>query len=376
MKKIGIIGGGISGLTLGCVLKGSGKECVIFERSSALSEHGAGISLTPNACKILDEIDILDAVRAESCSPLDIAWRDDQGNVIKKVNINEFGEVITSNRKVLINKLYEKFINLGGEIKFNHELLDIIKEKELVFKNQKNISVDYIAGCDGIKSLIRTNKIKKDKITFSGYTAWRGIGSSDSKRINIYLGKNSHIVCYPVNEKLETSFIAIKKSKIKNNEGWREEGSHEDLLEDFSSYGSFIKSLFQSSKKVYKWGLFDRKSLNSFSNGNITLLGDSAHPMMPFLGQGGAMALEDAFVFGNLVNKSDDFNFIRNNYEKLRVGRTNAIKRSSRYQGYINHLGNPILKSLRNFMLKNTDIAMRRTKNIYNYEPLRIINNL
>ena len=85
MKKIGIIGGGISGLTLGCVLKGSGKECVIFERSSALSEHGAGISLTPNACKILDEIDILDAVRAESCSPLDIAWRDDQGNVIKKV---------------------------------------------------------------------------------------------------------------------------------------------------------------------------------------------------------------------------------------------------------------------------------------------------
>ena len=189
-------------------------------------------------------------------------------------------------------------------------MLDIIKEKELVFKNQKNISVDYIAGCDGIKSLIRTNKIKKDKITFSGYTAWRGIGSSDSKRINIYLGKNSHIVCYPVNEKLETSFIAIKKSKIKNNEGWREEGSHGDLLEDFSSYGSFIKSLFQSSKKVYKWGLFDRKSLNSFSSGNITLLGDSAHPMMPFLGQGGAMALEDAYIFGNLVNKSDNFNFI------------------------------------------------------------------
>ena len=81
-------------------------------------------------------------------------------------------------------------------------------------------------------------------------------------------------------------------------------------------------------------------------------------------------------IIENLVNKSDDFNFIRYNYEKLRVGRTNAIKRSSRYQGYINHLGNPILKSLRNLMLKNTDIAMRRTKNIYNYEPLRIINNL
>ena len=94
-------------------------------------------------------------------------------------------------------------------------------------------------------------------------------------------------------------------------------GSHEDLLEDFSSYGSFIKSLFQSSKKVYKWGLFDRKSLNSFSSGNITLLGDSA-PDDAVLGQGGAMALEDAYVFGNLVNKSDDFNFIRNNYEKLR----------------------------------------------------------
>ena len=62
MKKIGIIGGGISGLTLGCVLRGYGKECIIFERSSALSEHGAGLSLTPNACKILHEIDILDSV--------------------------------------------------------------------------------------------------------------------------------------------------------------------------------------------------------------------------------------------------------------------------------------------------------------------------
>ena len=95
MKKIGIIGGGISGLTLGCVLKGYGKECIIFERSNTLSEHGAGLSLTPNACKILNEIDILDSVREESCSPLDIAWRDDQGNEIKKININEFGEVIT-----------------------------------------------------------------------------------------------------------------------------------------------------------------------------------------------------------------------------------------------------------------------------------------
>ena len=96
-------------------------------------------------------------------------------------------------------------------------MLDIIKEKELVFKNQENISVDYIAGCDGIKSLIRTNKIKKDKITFSGYTAWRGIGSSDSKRINIYLGKNSHIVCYPL-MKNSNKFYCNKKSKIKNNE--------------------------------------------------------------------------------------------------------------------------------------------------------------
>ena len=76
MKKIGVFGGGISGLTLGCVLKGYGKECIIFERSNALSEHGAGISLTPNACKILDEIDILDAVRAVSYTHLTLPTSD------------------------------------------------------------------------------------------------------------------------------------------------------------------------------------------------------------------------------------------------------------------------------------------------------------
>jgi len=369
-NKIGIIGAGISGLTLGCILAKDSKNCTIYEKSDGPSNHGAGISLSPNIIRLLDELEILEKVEKESCLPIDIVWRDNVGKVIREVNVSEFGKLITTNRKILIKHLLDKYLSLGGKIEFSHELVEIKNEKELLFQNGNEDRVDFIAGCDGIKSFVRSNYIKNDSPKFTGYTAWRGIGTSDSKRINIYLGPRSHIVCYPINNSLETSFIGVIKNNYKNNESWREEGTHDQLITDLSDYGDFIHSLFKSSEKVFRWGLYDRDKLNNFSKGNITLLGDSAHPMMPFLGQGGAMAFEDAFVLGKLLLKLPSYDLAQEKYNDLRRKRVNYIKSSSALQGYVNHLSNPLLKNVRNYLLKNTNIAMRRTKNIYNYDTL------
>ena len=374
-ENISIIGGGIAGLMLGCVAKINGRQCKIYEKSGNISTHGAGISLSPNTTKLFEKIGILEDLIEESCAPIDVVWRKSDGEIIKKIEMKKMGQVLTTNRQTLVKILYNRFISLGGEIEFSYELREINGNK-ITFENQESVISDTIIGADGIKSLVRTKYFTSDIPKFSGYTAWRGIGSSDSKRINIYLGKNSHIVCYPINKKLETSFVGILRNNKINSESWREEGTKEELLSDLSEYGDFIHQLFKSSQKVYRWGIYDRPTLNSYSKSNIILIGDSAHPMMPFLGQGGSMAIEDSYILGNLFAKINNIDKVKMHFDQLRVKRANGIKKSSKVQGYLNHIKSPVLQKIRNYLLDRTNIAMRRTQNIYNYDALEELESL
>ena len=378
-SKFTIVGAGISGLMLGCTLRMNSIDCTIYERSHHISEYDAGITISPNGFRLLEEIDILEKLRDVSCRPLNVVYRNVNGSVIKSIPLNVFGKIITTNRKELIKLLYDQYLNMNGDIQFDHEVIDINQQqKKIIFKNSDEQNYENIVACDGIKSSVRDkgSNIKKTSY-YSGFSAWRGIGSSDSKNINIYLGSDSHVVCYPINDKLETSFTGIYKTSNSVEESWRKEGSHAELSQDLKSYDVFLHSLFYSSKKVFRWGLYQRDKLDTFKINDITLLGDAAHPMLPFLAQGANMALEDAFIFGTLAKYfTNDFEKIQNYYEKLRLNRVHLIQTASEKQAFYNHVSNPILVKVRNFLLKNTNIALRRTKNIYNYNALNELNKI
>ncbi|MEK9780330.1 MAG: FAD-dependent monooxygenase [Gammaproteobacteria bacterium] len=372
-KHIAIIGAGISGLALGCILKKANIPVVIFEKSNDISDYGAGISISPNGIKVLKYLNIYDEVIAFSMNPKEAVYF--SGN--KKIN-NFNVDVITTSRQTLYKVLYNNYKQLDGEILFDHQLNDINTDRlKINFIGNKLYKVNHIVACDGVKSLCR-KKIDSDKDPlYSGYSVWRAIVEKKQENIKTYLGANHHIVSYPITNS-KVSFVAAVKTNGIYQESWRTAGTYAELRNDLANSNPEFLSFINEKTPLFKWGVYIRPPVKNLVYKNLTLLGDAAHPIVPFIGQGGCLALEDAYVFGNLLIKyHSDIHKAQNLYESLRLERIKKISNLSLRQGFLNHLSNPLMVFLRNFVMKFFPyFAMRSIKsNVWNYDSRHYIDN-
>ena len=361
---IAIIGAGISGLALGIILQRNKIPCIIFEKSEKISEYGAGISISPNGLAVLNNLDVINDLKPLSRQPEQAIFFSNNKK-INQIPINVF----TTTRKSIYKVLLDKYQELKGEIYFGHEVVDVDNEtKMLTFNDKKSTYVKHIIACDGIKSICQ-KKVSSmyDEPKYSGYYVWRTIFPSNQTNIHFYLGSNFHVVSYPV-DKERSSLVAAVKSKNKQNESWKQQGSIHNLLSEIPS--NILKNYPSISENygVYKWGIFLRPNVKSLFDNNITYVGDAAHPIVPFIGQGACLALEDSYVLGQLISKHNNIKIAQAKYNKLRINRVRTIYRKSLNQGKLNHLRNPLLIFLRNFLMKYTNIISTQTKSIWLYD--------
>ena len=373
IENVSIIGAGISGLTAGCALRQFGIETDIYEQSESITEFGAGITLSRNATSLLNKLNVLEELASLSYIPKKSYIRDYKTG--KKITGMDFSGFIASDRRDVVKVLSKKYLELGGNLHLSHKVEQIeIEEGRVTFSNNSKVEADLILACDGIRSTLRESYFDDSKPRFTNFVAWRGMSDINklpefegNDQVNLYQGPGSHAVHYPIGHEGKVNFVAIQTSETWEEESWRAEGDHQYFLEVFKEWNSNLLDIFAASEKVFRWGVFDRQQPSFLYKGNTVLLGDAAHPMVPFLGQGGCISIEDSYTLALLVKELDgDTEKVFKHYQDLRFKRGISMQKRSNFQGKYNHVANPALVKVRNLATK---LFLNSTvENIHSYD--------
>lgn len=371
MKKIAIIGAGISGLFFANLFKGNPNyQITIYEKNNSLDlDEGYGIQLSVNSIKLLNKIGFENLNSQDKFNPNKIDFYSVNQNMkICDLNISDFNTIdckyTTLKRSILINYLKE---NLNTEIiKYDHNISQINYTKnliKLVFQNNISRECDFLIISDGIfskaKRLITNNLVKP---SFNGSVAIRGvINKKDLTGINLdnislFLGKNFHNVIYPMNKTEDFNYIAILKHYLK----FQEPKNYEFFNDDFS-INKFLGGLPYNTKikKIKYYPVFISKNFYEPVKNNLFLIGDAFFAVPPSFAQGASQSIEGAFELYESIKNNSYSNFHINRVKKLKM-----IKNRSKINQFAFHLSSPIMISMRNFFLK---ILTKNKKFLENY---------
>ena len=357
-----IAGAGIGGLTCALALIRRGFRAVVLEQAEALDPVGAGIQLSPNASRILIDLGLAERLEAAVTVPREIrVLRSHNAREIVRAAIGpgaafRYGAPYwVVHRGDLQAALVERLqASADGALHLGRSVEDFAVHAHGVTVETRTSAGPRsehgiaLVGADGLWSQMRGRVGNETPAHFCGRTAWRATVAADlvpqefREPITwLWLGPKAHLVHYSVRAGAAVNIVAIIEDDWQNP-GWSEPGVRADILARFSAWAAEPRALLATPDSWSKWALFERTPLRTWTAGPVTLLGDAAHPILPFLAQGGAMAIEDGAVLADcLARRADRPASAFETYEGLRRPRTVRVARASRNNGWIYHLSGP-----------------------------------
>ena len=356
MTRVAIIGGGIGGLTAANALSRAGIEVAVYEAAAELKEIGAGVALHANAMRVLRAIGVEDGVRkVAGRSEWAVTRNGKTGRVISKTSRKQqaaaFGlQSATVHRAdlldVLADALPDGIVTLGKRCTQVDPGEDTAVAR---FADGSEIEADVIIGADGIHSAVRASLFGPDAPRFTGKICYRSVipaaavrGPRTSADNGQWLGPHGTIVLYPLRGEELINVVCHYDDEGYRHESWITECGRDEVLERYAGWHESLLRLFAAGDTWYKWALYDRDPIPRWTAGRVTLLGDAAHPMLPYLGQGACQALEDGAVLATaLTAEAADPVAGLARYEHTRRPRASRVVLTARERGLSNHLTSP-----------------------------------
>lgn len=379
-RKIAIVGGGIGGLAAALALRARGAEVCVFEQAPELSEVGAGLQVSPNGLRVLEALGVADALAVRSMRARAISLRDFRRStevlrIVLKALPDDEGYWFV-HRADLISVLAEAAQIAGVAIRTNQRVTAVVGADRpvLTFADGSEFACDIVVGADGINSVLRPMLNGVSAPFFTGQVAWRAVIDNTichPPHARVHMGPGRHVVTYPLRDGRCLNVVAVQERREWAAEGWNHPDDPINLKRAFVGFDAEVHQILAQVKAPILWGLFRHPVAGVWTTEGVALLGDAAHPTLPFLAQGANMALEDAWVLadaldapGTLTDRLASYQARRLPRVKRVVGVANANARNYHLKpGPVRvaaHLGLRALGRLRpEFMLRRFDWLYR-----------------
>jgi salicylate hydroxylase len=384
-----ITGGGIAGLACAVGLARIGRRAIVLERAAAFEEAGAGLQLGPNAVKALKYLGAWEAIAPYSFSPSAIVVRDGlSGETLQEIDLGtgfegRFGEPyrVIHRADLLAGLLTVAEASNLISLSVSTHLTGLVQRPDnVIAQTDSGASLIGCAliGADGVRSRVRHEILGDGPPRFAGQVLFRALlpissappGLRDSA-VSLWLCRGGHVVHYPVGAGKSLNIVAVAKGSSRE-ESWSAAADASEVVGLFHGHSQPIDRVLSAPPRWTKWAGVWRPTAPRWSQRRVTLIGDAAHPMLPYLAQGAAMAIEDAAVLSAVLASGRDIAGAFSAYERQRLSRTSRTARSSRRQALVYHATGP-LRLFRNAWLRYLTPGdfLSRMAWLYGWEPPR-----
>lgn len=378
------MGAGIAGMTLALALLQQKYPVRVYEQAAALGEVGAGLSITPNAVKGLRLLELDGYLAQEANRPL-MQWTrhgetDEELVAIDRTHCeSEYGApYYQMHRADFHAELVRRCLALDPDLlRLGTEVIALEPGEsgtQLLLQDGRRESAGIVVGADGLRSAIRRGVFGEDTLEFTGQVAWRGLIPANElpawcvePASNNWIGPGRTFVAYPVRGKRLVNFVGFARSDAWVEESWSVRASPGELRAAFAGWCEPVTTILDvvAERECFRWGLFSRQPLDTLVRDHVVLIGDAAHPMLPFFGQGASSAIEDAVILARCFVQASSPSEAVAMFDRARRQRVTFLQQES-------NLGADRLQGIDPYALRDQPVKNEDALGIFSYDPATV----
>ncbi|WP_101066237.1 FAD-dependent monooxygenase [Roseovarius salinarum] len=349
--RVAVIGAGVGGLAAACALARRGAEVTVLEQAHEISEVGAGLQVSPNGFAVLAALGLGAALRGPAVRGRAVSLRDYRGDEVLRLDLDRLArrDFWFVHRADLIELLAQAARDAGVRIRLLQKVAQVVPgaPPKVKLANGAVVHADLVVGADGLNSKVRPAVDGPSRASFTGQTAWRAVIANDEGAgpvARVHMGPHRHVVSYPLRAGSLLNIVAVQERAEWAEESWSRPGDPKELRAAFSDFCPEVRGMLDRVEAVGHWGLFRHPVAERWHGDGVVLLGDAAHPTLPFMAQGACMALEDAWVLADALEAEGGQGAALSAYQARRRPRAGRVVAAANRNAWKYHLSSPPMR--------------------------------